>query len=703
MYAPQPAPYIFAILIFLKLVIASSVLGQASDLKSTLQNVRSLLKPGGYLMLVELTHNASVRYPFVMGALPGWRSGAGGCLSSTKWNQVLREAGFGGVDAVDPTHDLYLSPFSIMAAQVVDEKVGELRKPLLKVSPNQSWKHLYILGGDGIETHSLVEDIVDMLYNYFHDVIIINKLENILDIEFGSNPTVLSLLDLEGPVFLHLDPIQLKALQLLIEHTRNVLWVTHAQDLDKPYANQSVGFFRTATAELPTLRAQVLDFDKIEKPLTHGKVIVESLLRLLVADPWEQNPEFKDQMLWTTEPELRFKNGKLWVPRVIPHKLNNQRLNGIRRLIHHDVDDSSSVQLSNNNGSWALKEHYAPKSQLSSPNDDTIAIRVRYSTLWALRYDKSSLILIAGQPVGKDQWVVGLTDQRRNVVHVRASSTVSLPRTHSLNDVQNTFIILLAEVIASRIAQLADCSDKLLLIYEPEELIAHVLLRKAQEQNFRVMFLTQNRARSEQNSHWIFLHPRQSIRAARQIVPDDATAFVYFGAQVDQDLVALVTSCVSRNCKVVKDDYISSQDPGLLQDHYETTPASIATVYLDSVAANSSSELTVRASAFANTHIVYLSDLPFDQVQGDILTVVQWELNGTTSVQVAQPQPDLLFKKDKSYMLVGMTGEMGLSLARWMVDHGAGGVILTSRNPKINQAWIDEMETTGAKIKIGAL
>ncbi|KAF1846591.1 putative linear gramicidin synthase subunit D, partial [Cucurbitaria berberidis CBS 394.84] len=99
---------------------------------------------------------------------------------------------------------------------------------------------------------------------------------------------------------------------------------------------------------------------------------------------------------------------------------------------------------------------------------------------------------------------------------------------------------------------------------------------------------------------------------------------------------------------------------------------------------------------------VQLSDLQHNPTQGDLLTIVDWQIKNPLSMEVSQPQPDLLFKKDKSYMLVGMTGEMGLSLARWMIKYGAGGVILTSRNPKIKEAWINEMEATGAKIKIGA-
>ena len=53
-------------------IIASLVLHATRNLDRTLQNVRKLLKPGGYLLLLEITENEQMRFGILFGGLPGW-------------------------------------------------------------------------------------------------------------------------------------------------------------------------------------------------------------------------------------------------------------------------------------------------------------------------------------------------------------------------------------------------------------------------------------------------------------------------------------------------------------------------------------------------------------------------------------------------------------------------------------------------------
>lgn len=43
---------------------------------------------------------------------------------------------------------------------------------------------------------------------------------------------------------------------------------------------------------------------------------------------------------------------------------------------------------------------------------------------------------------------------------------------------------------------------------------------------------------------------------------------------------------------------------------------------------------------------------------------------------------------------------MGLSLADWMMRNGARHLVITSRNPKVDQAWLDNAERRGATVRI---
>ena len=57
------------------LVVCSRALHTSADLTPTLQNVQTLMKPGGKLILLEATNPENLRASFVFGLLPGWWRG----------------------------------------------------------------------------------------------------------------------------------------------------------------------------------------------------------------------------------------------------------------------------------------------------------------------------------------------------------------------------------------------------------------------------------------------------------------------------------------------------------------------------------------------------------------------------------------------------------------------------------------------------
>ncbi|KAK9764861.1 hypothetical protein K7432_007299 [Basidiobolus ranarum] len=84
------------------LIIASNVLHATESISKTLQNTRKLLRPGGYLLLSEVTRPWST-ITMIMGTLPGWWFGIndnrtmGPLLSEEQWCQALRQNGFSGI------------------------------------------------------------------------------------------------------------------------------------------------------------------------------------------------------------------------------------------------------------------------------------------------------------------------------------------------------------------------------------------------------------------------------------------------------------------------------------------------------------------------------------------------------------------------------------------------------------------------------
>ncbi|KAF3799136.1 Lovastatin nonaketide synthase [Colletotrichum gloeosporioides] len=82
----------------------------------------------------------------------------------------------------------------------------------------------------------------------------------------------------------------------------------------------------------------------------------------------------------------------------------------------------------------------------------------------------------------------------------------------------------------------------------------------------------------------------------------------------------------------------------------------------------------------------------------ELSALVDWKAEKPLLAKVRPVDSGNLFVNDKTYLLVGLTRDLGRSLARWMVLHGAKYVVLTSRNPRVDPRWIAHVEALGGKV-----
>lgn len=71
--------------------------------------------------------------------------------------------------------------------------------------------------------------------------------------------------------------------------------------------------------------------------------------------------------------------------------------------------------------------------------------------------------------------------------------------------------------------------------------------------------------------------------------------------------------------------------------------------------------------------------------------MVDWCAAKTITADVSLLEHGGLFAPDKTYLLYGITGDMGISVCLWMVEYGARYVVLMSRNPNISSRMLDHM------------
>lgn len=110
----------------------------------------------------------------------------------------------------------------------------------------------------------------------------------------------------------------------------------------------------------------------------------------------------------------------------------------------------------------------------------------------------------------------------------------------------------------------------------------------------------------------------------------------------------------------------------------------------------------VNVLPFSRTHEAFLKS--HDPEAASKKFVLQYDVDDQIMAPPAKISENIL-RADATYLIVGGTGGLGRSMARWMIQHGAAHVVLLSRSGSATpavQALIDEAAATGAKVHVRA-
>jgi hybrid polyketide synthase/nonribosomal peptide synthetase ACE1 len=142
------------------LVILSSPLHVISNTHHKLSVIRQVLRPGGHILVVYPTNSRQLRFALALGTQPYyWASN----ISLAQWNLSLRKSGFSGIDTItSDIEDTPWQPFSVFAAQAIDEQILSLRQPLIATSVPEI-EELAIVGGQTLRTSKIVNDAEALL------------------------------------------------------------------------------------------------------------------------------------------------------------------------------------------------------------------------------------------------------------------------------------------------------------------------------------------------------------------------------------------------------------------------------------------------------------------------------------------------------------------------------------------------------------
>lgn len=644
-------------------VVAANVLHATRNLAETVQHTRSLLKPGGYLILMEATGD-SLAATYTMGALPGWWLGVDDGrrfnpgVSVGEWEGMLRSGGFSGVDFVTyDCPDLAKHTFSVMVSQAVDEKLTLLREPLS--APGLAFAHerLIVLGGES----KLRRELLALLGPRCGEIAVVDNMDGLDAAHMAGMSSAIVLTELDAPLFAStMTDTRLKTLQQLLSRARRVLWLTSGSAV----SNMVVGLGRSLPTELPHLTLQFLDTESGAE--TSPTLVANIFLRLVVAG----RPELTDgKILWTTEPEIKLVGDRIMVPRIVPDQAINDRFNATRRPVTRQVDKASTrVELGTNGGGDRLDLREA--APLIGSEAETVIVDVRYSTSLG-----RECFLSLGAIRGTSKLAFAVSDVDATSICV-ASNSLFVP--HGPADASATLLLEMANhVVARKLVELIPISHPA-LIYEPAtDRLAAAIRLQAQATSKNVFFATSKT--TEAQDGWIPVHLHATERSLRAIVPKSIGCFIDLSPAAPAALMSSLPRGSSVH-RLGEHAIFSSIDASLLE--------SLFPVALQRVAGQSPTP-TVDVQSLAGA--AYSSR--------NFPTIVDWSRPQMT-VAARPLDPKSHLRPDKTYLLVGMTGDMGRSLCRWMVDNGARYVVLTSRSANVDAAWLDEMASLGATVSV---
>lgn len=684
------------------MIIASNVLHATPSLEETLANTRKLLRPGGHLVIIEVTHYEHWRVGFMFGIFADWWAGAHEgrvfepFVSIDKWDELMRKTGFSGIDCRSADPDSRIYPNSVFSTHAVSDEIDLLWNPLGSSSPSTvPSTELVIVGTATPRTAKIVEGLRQFLPQG-RTVRTLKTLQEVNDADdVAPKSTFLVLSELQGELFDNFDQDKLEAMQMMFATASHVLWVTEDAWVTNTNQAMSIGLLRTLRLEYIDVQIQCLDIDNIDA--FDPKILAEQLVRLESGSTWEE-----DGLLWTQEPELYLVKGKLTMQRLRSDIPRNHRLNADRRPILEKADSSqTAVSLCQNDEEVYLKAHdkagrLPDSSSKHAEVDDTVEAKLRFVSAKAFRVGNAGGFYHIAQGITSDsKAVVVLTDSNVSLAEVPRK------RVFTLSSSLDTETCVLPAVMADLVAQniVTSCPvGTTALLFDPPAVWIDAVLRRAEKAGVHVRIASTSPPPADGlgKDVWIRLHESETKRGLANKLPLNLSSFFDFSSDTASrvSLGGRLASLLSASCSVYHLGHLV-QDKAAPLSSSESAPQSTAFSLLQQ--AVEAAESTTASLSLPRTSISVSQVAALEQLRGVDL-VVRWDVENVVSARVRPIDSTPLFVNDKTYLLVGLAGDLGRSIARWMVLHGARHVVLSSRYPRIDQQWIDDVTALGGNI-----
>lgn len=673
-------------------IVASNVLHATKSLSETMRNVRRLLKPGGQLLLLEVTSDI-VRVKLMMSGLSGWWLGGDDgrryapTITIPEWESLLRSTGFSGVDhTVNDFVDSTKYMTSVMLSQAVDDNIDVLRQPLSSSGDWISGHSITILGGKCIDLARSISDTLAINGSPPPMINFVEGFEQLSSSQCGLDlRSVLVLEDLEEPIFQNLTSQKLSGLQMAINQSRQMLWVSKGCRRENPYANMSVGLCRSLAAEYPHIQFQHIDLESDLEPLAVSR-ISEAMARLVFKASLKQPVD----ILWSIEPELILEHGKWLIPRILPDEPLNHRLNCSKMAIETQSSlETSAIEIHRVGKEFAVTQ---PVPSLQASKDTThVRVRVTLSLLYPIFLDESSCVYLCYGYREQDPTVQVLALSETNSSNICVSESCVFDCSASTATgtmlLRKVAFAMLAEKLLARVDPGAT-----IVLHDADQFVGAAVRWKAAERGLICISTTSLAQPDDKDTGTVFIHSHAPERVIKKLLPRDAKLLIDFSSSKDHSGEPPLRRYLPACCKFYQ-----------LQTAFGGTDYSVPGI--PEVVLKRAKDAIYSSLGFqlaADAPVINISELSGHLILDlHYSSVVNFCAETTVSTIIQPLKANLLLRPDRTYLLVGCTGGLGQALCRWMVSAGVRHLALTTRNvSRVDKQWLEALQLAGANIKL---
>lgn len=432
-------------------ILPTTLLGHGDETRA-LKNIGEVMKPGGFLVIVD-PHSA------VLGAQS--KQLLSHPSTPPQWQDTLDSCGF--IQQARKCNQSYPAG-CVLVRQFREPNV--LPEEAKASSSTITDTLLLIHGAPGkSEDHQLVASLRDQLSPHCGKTICCS-FDDATAQDLETCTIAVMLADLEEPLMSNMTEHRMSLLRNILRPSLTVLWITRDAREGNPEHAGTLGFLRTIAAEVADLKLQVLDLEPPADTDTESpaKTIAAVFCQLVSADR-----NAGDSSIWRPEPEIHMENGRRLIPRVLPWKHGNDRFNALRRVVTRPVSTLlRCVEL------IIPEEEVSPESfrfefkdreqDIREPSPGNVVIQVEYSSAVPLKLGKdgSAGYVCVGRRWKTGERMVALSGVNSSYVTCPAEQAIAL-QGDSLPGLTALYQ-LVRYITAHMTVSIADDSEQIILV-----------------------------------------------------------------------------------------------------------------------------------------------------------------------------------------------------------------------------------------------